>query len=65
MDRDELARQISEGVFNEYMQRQSRQARMIGVRGVPTVLINGRFVPGYARTAECLGQLIEQQAKDS
>ena len=65
MDRDELVRQINEGVFNEYMQRQSRQASMIGVRGVPTVLINGHFVPGYARSVECLGQLIEQQAKGS
>lgn len=65
MDPDQLAQQINEGVFNEYMARQRRQASMIGVRGVPTVLINGRFVPGVARTVECLGQLIEQQAKES
>ncbi len=65
MDRNELARQIDNGVFNEYMQRQSRQASMIGVRGVPTVLINGHFVPGYARTVECLGRLIERQADEA
>lgn len=65
IDQDKLAQQINSGVFNEYMQQQSRQASMIGVRGVPTVLINGHFVPSYARTVECLGQLIEQQAQDS
>ncbi len=62
MDPDQLAEQLNEGTFNEYMMRQRRQAGMIGVRGVPTILINGHFVPGYARTVECLGQLIEQQA---
>lgn len=65
MNPEQLTRQLQDKALSDYALQQRQQAGMIGVRGVPTVLINGRFVAGASRTVECLGQLILQQAKGS
>ena len=60
IDPDAMQQRITEGRYNELIQRGNKQAVEAGVTGVPAVLINGRFVTTASRTEACLSQFIEE-----
>lgn len=63
MDTEDFEERLQSEQYLAWMQRERELAlEEVGVTGVPTMLINGRYVPGEARTAECLGELIEDEA---
>lgn len=51
--------QVQSGGFAMLMRQQLSQFEQIGLRSVPSVLVNGRVVAPTARTVECLGGMIE------
>lgn len=53
---------IDAGLYSNLIMRDRERAMEAGVRSMPAVLINGRFVDGFSRTRACLGTLIEQAA---
>ena len=58
MDREKLRKELESGFWNDYIRWQFDTAVQAGVKSVPTVLINGRFVSSWSRTAACLDPLI-------
>ncbi len=63
LDPASLERRVGSGVYDGLIQQNMEQAREIGLTGVPALLVNGRFVAGSSRTADCLRVLIEQSLK--
>ncbi len=61
MDPDELGEVFENGRLRPLVMQQRMIASTVGLRGVPALMINGRFVG--TRTAECIGQLIEEAAQ--
>ena len=58
-DADAMLKHIEEGQYDDLIMGVNKQAVGSGVTGVPTVIINGRFVARSSRTEACLGELIE------
>ena len=61
MDPDALGEVFDNGRLRPLVMQQRMIASTVGLRGVPALMINGRFVG--TRTAECIGQLIEEAAE--
>ena len=61
MDPDELGEVLENGRLRPLVMQQRMIASTVGLRGVPALMIDGRFVG--TRTAECIGQLIEEAAQ--
>ncbi|HEX7071864.1 MAG TPA: vitamin K epoxide reductase family protein [Rhodothermales bacterium] len=64
MDPNSMESRINAGLYTSMIQKDREQAMAVGVRSMPTVVINGRFVAGLSRSRECLGSLIEQAGAD-
>lgn len=64
MDGAAMVAQMNDGVFMAEIQRQTETAVRAGVRGVPKVMINGRFIPTAARSLECMTQLVRAAAAE-
>lgn len=62
MDPDQLQQRIDRGIYRDVVMQQRVIASNIGLSGVPTILVNGRFVASPSKTKECLGQIIEDAA---
>jgi len=60
MDPDAMEKRVTEGRYDDRVQRSNEQAAKAGVSRVPTVLIDGQFVNSASRTGACLSQLIEE-----
>ena len=66
MEADAMVNRIQGGMYRSMVQRQNELLMEdLGIRSVPAVLINGRFVAADSRTEECLGELIEAAADAS
>lgn len=63
MDPNVLTQRLESGIYNPVLQQIRSQGERLGIRSVPTVVINGRIVATPSKTAECLGQFIEQAAR--
>lgn len=59
MDAEAMEARIRSGLFRMQWQQSRQQAGEIGLTGVPSVLIDGRFVAGPSRTPRCLALMIE------
>ncbi len=63
LDPGVMAERIETGMYTRDIQQQYQKAVVDHkINSVPAVLINGRFVSGESKTAECLDQLIRQAA---
>lgn len=51
---------IMAGIYDNMITSDRQRAVDAGVRGMPAVVINGRFVAGTSRSEACLGALIER-----
>ena len=60
MDADAMQSRIQAGLYDSMIMSERERAMEAGVRGMPAVIINGRFVAGMSRSRECLGELIER-----
>jgi predicted DsbA family dithiol-disulfide isomerase len=60
MDPDTMEKRVTEGRYDDRIQRNNEQATKAGVSRVPTVLIDGQFVTPTSRSAACLSQFIEE-----
>lgn len=60
MNPDQLSQRIERGIFRATTMQQRQIASSIGLTGVPTVLVNGRFVASTSKTSECIGRFIEE-----
>ena len=65
IDADAMEQRIKAGTYDELLQRGNKQVSDVGVSGVPTVLINGRFVDRSSRTEACLNQFIEEALQNA
>jgi protein-disulfide isomerase len=63
MSPDVLMQRVESGIYRNILSEQRDLAAEAGVTGTPAVLINGRFVDGRSRTAECLAELIDDAAQ--
>ncbi len=63
MDPGTLAGRIQSGIYRSLWRETRQQASEVGLRSVPTVLINGRFVANRSRTPRCLAAMIEAAAE--
>ncbi|WP_084696206.1 DsbA family protein [Salisaeta longa] len=57
---DALMSRVQDGSFRPMVLEARKKAIQIGVNSTPTVLINGKFVAGSARTRACMNTLINQ-----
>jgi protein-disulfide isomerase len=64
MDGAALAAQIEAGTFQSEIRMQTETAVRAGVRSVPKVMINGRFIPSSSRSLECMTQLVQAAASE-
>lgn len=62
MDVDKMTAQLRNDIFTPVLLDRRREIAARGIRSTPTVLINGRVVA--TKTAECLAQLIEEEAAE-
>ncbi len=62
MDAEAMEARIGAGLYNGMINSVRERGIEAGIRGMPTVLINGKFVAGVSRSEPCLGELIEQEA---
>ena len=60
-----MEQRIRAGAYDDLIQRGNKQVSDVGVSGVPTVLINGRFVDRSSRTEACLNQFIEEALQNA
>ncbi len=60
IDPDVFARRVNRGLNRSTIAARRDQIQRLGVRGVPTVMINGQFVKSESKTLACLGQMIEE-----
>ncbi len=65
IDADAMEQRITEGRYNDLLQRGNKQAVDAGVTGVPAVLINGRFITSDSRTEACMTQFLEEALNTS
>lgn len=65
MDPAAMETRIVAGLYDNMMMGDRQRAVDAGVRGMPAVAINGRFVAGMSRSGSCLGTLIERAAAGS
>lgn len=63
MDPDVLTEHLASETYRKTLEEQKRMGAAAGVTGTPAILINGRFISARSRTAECLGQLIDEAAQ--
>lgn len=63
MDAQLLQTRLQSGLYRSIVVRQRQEVTEAGVRSVPAVLINGRFVE--TRSKECLLELIDAAAQES
>ena len=61
MNPDPMLAQIRQGGYRERIQRDLQLASEAGVRGTPSVAINGRLVARRAKTPRCISALIERK----
>jgi protein-disulfide isomerase/uncharacterized membrane protein len=62
LNADVVMQRIQSGMYMSVLQLQRRHGEQIGLKSVPTLLINGRVVGRNAKTPECLSQLITAAA---
>lgn len=62
MEPGDLQQRIERGIYRSTVMEQRQMASDIGLSGVPTVLVNGRFVDSRSKTAECMALFIEEAA---
>ncbi len=60
VDKALMKQRIERQLYRSLAMRHRTSGVEAGISSVPTVMINGRFVERNSRSAECLGQLIEQ-----
>ena len=59
LDPDELAERMQQDAYLERMQAARETAlEDVGISGVPAIFIDGYFVPGQSRNAECITELV-------
>ena len=61
LDGDLMRTRLQRGLYQNIIMRQRQAGVEAGIRSVPAVMINGRFV--RTRSASCIGQLIEAAAQ--
>ncbi len=62
LDGELMKTRLQRGMYQNIIMRQRQAGVEAGIRSVPAVMINGRYV--RTRSAECIGQLIEDAAAD-
>jgi protein-disulfide isomerase len=62
LDGDLMRTRLQRGLYQNIIMRQRQAGVEAGIRAVPAVMINGRFV--RSRSGECIGQLIEEAAAE-
>ena len=62
LDPDRFQASVERGAHLDQIRAIREDLRALGIRGVPTVLINGHVVDGESRTARCLSELIREAA---
>jgi protein-disulfide isomerase/uncharacterized membrane protein len=60
IDPEVFARRVNRGLNRPTIAARRDQIQRLGVRGVPTVMINGRFVASESKTLACLQEMIEE-----
>ena len=65
MNADGMETRINAGLYANMIRKDRQQAMDAGVRSMPTVVIDGRFVASSARSRDCLGTLIEEAGADT
>ncbi len=62
LDPDRLQASVEKGMHLDQIRSIREDLRALGIRGVPTVMINGRVVDGESRTVRCITKLIHEVA---
>jgi len=66
LDPDALAQRMQNEAYLERMRAAREEAlEDVGISGVPAIFIDGYFVPGQARTADCLTRLVAERLSDA
>lgn len=62
LDPEVFSARVNRGLNRQTIASRRQQVASYGLRGVPTVLINGRVIAGQSKTIACLEQMIDQAA---
>jgi protein-disulfide isomerase/uncharacterized membrane protein len=62
LDPDRFQASVERGAHLDQIRAIREDLRSLGIRGVPTVMINGRVVDGESRTVRCISELIREAA---
>ncbi len=65
MDPDRMTERLEKGTYRDMILQRRREIIDLGIKGVPTVMINGRAVASSSRTFECLNKMIADAADAS
>lgn len=63
LDPDRFQASVEQGAHLDQVRSIREELRALGIRGVPTVLINGRVVDAASRSERCLSKLIREAAE--
>lgn len=62
LDGAKFQERLARGLNRQAIVQRRMQISQLGVRGTPSVMINGRFVAGESKTIACLRQMIDEAA---